>query len=339
MGRKLFLAFLFVFLFQLNRSEAKVLVIGTSDQHSFYQRLPLFIRNLAKVRRDFLNQNPFGKVILAINGDFNGRSSYALDRGTLGYDVVKFLARDYEVIMNLGNHEAFDWSSKFGNRLFVRQARELTGAISTDERQFRFTTANLQLTDLGKEFFEPYHDVKDGDRRIRFVGLVLNRFFEVSRYQAEGAYQLFEGMTPMEEEARTQLLAAAKDGVDNVVFLCHENFGHVKQLVRDLDLWRNNRKLKLPKVSVAFAGHDHHIDSLKLRGSLAIDAGLHYDFSTVVLDDQGQVEDFQIYDESAQKALKEPIRMTNAEVRAYVLASETVARIKNSGCALNVAYH
>ena len=84
------LFFKLCFLFFSYSAKADLLIIQSSDQHSSYKKLPLFLASIEVISRDFKQKYPKGEIVLLINGDFSSKDNHwtTKDRGTLGYEML-----------------------------------------------------------------------------------------------------------------------------------------------------------------------------------------------------------------------------------------------------------
>src|SRR5262249_16454283 len=145
------------------------------------------------------------------------------DFGLFVHQTLIDLSHDYGIAFGIGNHEEFDWGIN-GNWLFALHHQALVDEISAIQgTPFKALVANLHRTELGDKLLANSRDFSVGGKKLRFVGLMLDNFFSLSKYDRVKAPQLFTGQANMRKAAEDELAQAAKDGVDQLIFLCHAN--------------------------------------------------------------------------------------------------------------------
>ncbi len=301
---------------------SKILILESSDQHSYYLQIPDFIRTTSALRKNFLAQNPDGEVVLLINGDFAGKSAWSFrDHGELGFDVLEQLQNQYKTVVVLGNHDGFDYRGEQGIKLFYDQNKRL--------KEAKVTTANLDLTSLGEDLFQPYTDIqlKNGET-YRIVGLVFDDFYIKSSYDRKSPTQLFNDVIPMLDSAKEQILQAHRDGIHQVIFSVHDGHSQVQDMILELKKWMKSQpELAHIKIPAAFAGHNHKVFYGNVQGTQIINAGSNYEFSATVIDEEG-IQSYQHYDHERQTDFRNNYSLTSYEARAIELTQARIEEIK-----------
>ncbi len=274
------------------RSEAHLLILESSDQHSSYDQIARFVREIYQQRRQFLEKHPKDKVVLVINGDFSGLSEFAIDDGNFNYEMLTRLAHDFELVVNIGNHEGFDWDGADGNRLFLAQNSKLVREISrVQEKPFFLTNANLPPGPEGTGLVRPFRDIPLAEgKSVRFVGLVLRDFFKRSNYGVGKTPRIFSGkvLDPV-ETSLAQLRNAQKDGVATVVLTAHDGYTNLSLDLEEIKKRIARESVPLSLLPVAFAAHDHLRYQGKVGDTVLLDAGHGYSFHSVILNNEGEV--------------------------------------------------
>jgi 2',3'-cyclic-nucleotide 2'-phosphodiesterase (5'-nucleotidase family) len=278
---------------------ADILIFQSSDNHSEYGEIPNYVKSTSALARQFQAANPGAPVLHLVNGDLAGPSQWTnFEKGALNYYVLAQLGRHYPVVLNLGNHEAFDFIGETGNSLFRQQLlryKKRTGGVVRN--------ANVEPGAAGSDLFEPFEDlVSPSGKKIRVVGLVLDQLFSYSTYSTTAPTQIINRVIPMLEEAKAQLRRAAVDGVPTVIFQCHEAFLITQEMLQRLLEWKATQpELAGVDVPTVFAAHDHEVHNGKVGETMLIDSGSIYEYTQVVLDDDGRVKSFEHMSRARQK--------------------------------------
>lgn len=314
-------------------ARAHALIIHFSDVHSAYDRFPDFIRAITVLRADYLRRVPDGRTILLINGDFSGASSFSRDRGNLGYAVLGELASDWEIVMNLGNHEAFDWPGVEGQELFLAQLRGLQARYERVRGQsFAITTANIVPTEISQNLFRTHHDISlSSGVQLRFIGITLRRFYAASGYDTSVSPQTVAQVLPSEETLQSALQRSIDEGVKHHIVMVHEGSRRVANIASSIVDWRDagalNREsrgeLQLP---LFFAAHDHVPAARMIGSSRVLDSGFGLQFHSLELDAQAEVVGSPVFYPPHLQASLKP-RFNRLATPAARKALELVERI------------
>lgn len=284
-----------LFIFESRPTLAALLILQSSDHHGEYTRIEAYLRKSLMLRENFLRAHPNGKVVHILNGDIVGHNLWTRDdQGYLGYEMMAAISkidpegRD-EVIATLGNHDFFDWLGARGNGLFLEQTRELRASFRPGV-SFRWNVANLRPTALSAEFPTSYQDVVAPGGTIRFVGVVLDEFFEASRYAQFAEPQLFESVQSSLSAIQREVRRAAADGVSKVVVVAHNSFRRIPPLREALEEWMKSAGLPIEvEIPLYIAGHDHQHHIRRRDSAWLVDSGRSYDFTAIELDDNLKV--------------------------------------------------
>lgn len=302
-------------------------IIQTSDSHSAFDRMALFIKAVSALRVEIMSRDPDAQIILKFNGDFGGASEFTtLDKGDAGYDAVAALSADYGIVVVMGNHEGFDEKGAAGNELFLRQNKSLVDRISRVQgKPFRVLAANVVPQSLGKDLFAPYADFKTKEGvPFRVVGMVLEPFFTASTYDRFSYPQLIKSISPVHETLYQQMEQARRDGVHTVIPMIHDGVGVPARLLENLSPeWLAQNQLNIP---LMFAGHDHRVVREKIRNTWLVDSGSGFSFTLTVLDKSLKVVgEPKYFGERAQRDLAvRPSHFTLGEARALVAIEESM---------------
>lgn len=275
-----------------------------SDLHAAYDRIPAFLHSASAVRKRFLERYPEGKVILVINGDFADSSEWGIhDRGQLELEVIKKLATGYELVAVLGNHGGFDHLPN-GHQRFLAQLQDFG---------IKMTAANLEPTELGAPYFQPYQDIETSDGyTLRFIGLTLRRFFNKSSYDPKDPLQILRDVDKLLPAAQAQLESLKGKKHTRPILVAHTRIENLEKLVGSLD--------GSPEPLFAVAGHDHRYAVRWVRNIPIFDSRTEYDFHAIELDSEGHLASLLFFDHK----LQESIRRSNfplLDLEAEILAS------------------
>lgn len=281
----------------IHPTQAQVLIIQSSDQHSSYKGIEKFLRSFSALRQNFLHEHPRGKVVVVLNGDLIGLSSFSEDHGELLLEMIVALSKleHVEVIYTPGNHEEFDWQGGSANKLHLEHAQYLAQNIKGG---FHKTVANIVPTRAYAPYIKPYHDVRTGNGKVlRVVGLVLNDFFQRSYYDRLAQPQLIADVRDSYEVAQEEIRRARRDGVRSVIFAHHEGFEPVMRLHKELSQWQSpSRRLREVKIPMVFAAHDHHRREQHFKSFWLVDSGSFFDFSVTYLDKDLHARSVRMFD-------------------------------------------
>lgn len=322
------LRFLFVLaLFLAQVASANIRIYRSSDIHSDYDKTEGYVKTTAALTQEFLAQDPKGTVVHLVNGDIAGMGDWTYhDRGGTTYKIFGDLAKDHRLIVNLGNHEAFDYRGQAGNDLFKKQVRDLIRIAKKTEKNanFKITTANLDLTWIGKRLFKPYEDLTSNTgAKLRVVGLVLDDFYKYSAYDPNAKYQAFRNVTSMLDVAKEQILQSRADGIDAVILMFHEEYQLVTQLTAQILEWKKSQPdLANLKIPVVVAAHDHLMKIVPVGETTVIDSGSNFQFSMIDLDDNLNLKEVRQFDTKDQAAFMNFSVLTKNEKKAIERAKK-----------------
>jgi len=299
---------------------SETLIIQSSDQHSQYKRMPVFLASLEVLTRRFKQEHPNGSVILVINGDFSSfdKDTKFKDQGNFGYLILSRLSEKYEIIYTFGNHDGFD---SFDPNLFVNQMYHLK------EHNVHLVVANTTFVHPYDELFSPYIDITlSRDHKMRFIGYTLystRKRKKLSKTKGILWSQVIKEFTRIEP---TTLLEQAnqEEGVSSVALTIHWGMTKTKELLNKL-----NSELT-EKLRVVFAADDHKKETWIQNGVSVIDSNAYFDFSQVLLDDSGKVLTIDFFDEHSQKTLAPEVQKESLEAHLIVLTQEFLSQAKQS---------
>lgn len=316
-------------------TRAQIQVIQASDLHSQYNHTLNFIASVAKLQADFKAKYPDGVSILLFNGDVSGPSEWTdIDQGMAFFKMAAHLSNQFDgFAFTLGNHDGWSLggpSIERGNTIFYRQA--LAGLKLF--RQFskhsgRYTTANIEVNRGFEYMFQPSIDVDiSASRKIRVVGLIGETVLTQSNYDPEVSPNPISKVRSPLEIAKNQIELAASAGVTDLYFMEHEGYEVIEKDLPALMKWKGNhpdskvRKLNMP---VYFSAHTHLRVNKRVAGVDLIESGSRYQFSEVLLDEDGAVQKTQHFDWDAQRELARSVVLEGPAKDAY-LAVEPVIR-------------
>jgi len=128
--------------------------------------------------------------------------------------------------------------------------------------------------------------------------------------------------------AKAQLALAALDGVDTVIFQCHERFSTVKPFTRELLAWKaRHPKLQALNLPVVFASHDHLVYNQKVGDTRVIDSGTNYAFTALELSETGSVENMRYLSPKQQKQFAGYDELQVQERKIVTRAEKIIARV------------
>jgi hypothetical protein len=312
----------------------------SSDIHASYETAEGYVVSTAVETARLKASHPHAQVFHLVNGDIAGMGDWTYqDQGGTIYKIFSDLAEEASLLVNLGNHEAFDFRGQLGMDLFLKQNRDFIRAIRKTplNKDFKLTTANIVPTKLGRAFFQPRTDhVSAAGKRLRFVGLVLDDFYGYSTFDQTAKRKPFSALVPILEQAKHELLLARDHGVDAVVFMVHEEHRTVEQWLKALLAWKDTvagmGRVHLP---VAFSAHDHQFAQSKIGQTLLLDGGSNFDYVRVDLDENLKLLEFQNMPRSAQaETLKRQENLdtllSSAQKRAITRAKTEIALLNSS---------
>lgn len=290
-----------------------VQIIQASDLHSQYNHTLPFLRAVDQLRAEFRARHPDGISILLLNGDVSGPSEWTeLDRGETFYRMMSHFSNLFEgFAFTMGNHDGWSFthdSPLEGNRLFAHQAEMALRHFAGNSRHSgQHTTANLILNPDGEKFFRPFVDVAlPRGERIRIVGLVGDDILSHSSYDPNTHPNPIRSLRSGFETAKEEILRAAENGIERLVFMAHEGSRNLETWIPQLRQWQRNhadarvRALRLP---VFFAAHTHLVVSKDVAGVPLFESGSRYQFAEVILSEDGSLQSHRFFDYAEQKDL------------------------------------
>ena len=285
-------------------AHGETLIIQSSDQHSSYHRLPQFLKSIGILSERFKSQYPEGQLVLVINGDFSSYDSYWTkeDQGNFGYEILSQLASKYLVFYTFGNHDSFDWEN---SQLFLDQMKLLKQA------GVHLIVANAFFHPEYQNLFTPFVDVPLSQNEvIRFTGFTLP-YSKKSRFtNSESEPVVITDNLHIEERSLKIIEKADKNPrVNSLVLSMHVGSKKMKNIVSNLEP-EDKEKLR-----IVFTAHDHRRLLDKSGPTHIINSGSHFDFSMVILDDQGQVVSTEFFDQSSQEEISGQIQKTSLEAQ------------------------
>lgn len=270
---------------------AEVLIIESSDQHSAYEKLPAFLDQLHAVVADFKGKHPTGKVVLLINGDFSGASIWSVaDRGWLGYQVLKQLNQDMQVVFVPGNHDGLDWGKGGrGNDLLLKQMKFLREAgipvLGTN------IVPGAGAQGLFSNHFDLLSSTQRGEQKIRIAGFTLESLKQQSGYDPSAKTQPIESLSDSVNGVLKLIQQARKDHVSKVVLAFHESTAGVQEILKRVIASDPTAK---GFVSATFAAHDH-IPWVGVSSEVPLfNGGGDFDYAQVQLSDEGRIRDSKL---------------------------------------------
>ncbi len=266
-----------------------------------------FVASVEVLSREFKSSYPNGKVLILINGDYSSKSIWTEgDKGQLGYEVLSQLAQKYEVVFVFGNHEAFDWKD---TNLFINQMSLLK------EAGVHLLAANANFVHKFKNLFAKFVDIPLGEKSVRFAGFTLSNFPQKSGWNKYLKPKVFTSFYPIEERLYSVIKETHKNSlISSLVLAFHEGSSAVSNHFKKLD-----RKLRCcsedmtHKISAIFLGHHHAVKNIEFRNSRMISSGDFFNFTSVLLDDEGQIIDSTFYDQEKRRYLLSKIDETSLE--------------------------
>lgn len=272
-----------------------LLILQSSDHHGEYTRIEAYLRKSLMLRENFLKKHPNGQIVHVFNGDIVGHNLWTRDdHGYLGYEMMAALSqidsqgRDH-IVATLGNHDFFDWLGARGNKQFIDQTRELRSDFRPGHT-FRWNVANLRPTPAAADFITSHQDVVTPQGSLRFVGVVLDEFFEASRYAQFAEPRLFESVQLSLSSIQHEIRRAAADGVAKLVVVAHNSFRKIPPLREAIDEWKKSAGLKIDvEIPLYIAAHDHQHHNRRRGEAWFVDSGRSYDFTAIEMDDQFNV--------------------------------------------------
>ncbi len=318
------------------------------DQHSSYQAIPDWLYTLSVTWKQFKQEHPKGVFLLVIPGDFTGANSGTTvfppgtplksDHGRLGYDVLAHLGNMLDIVLVPGNHDQFDWEDN-GADLFIEHHSELAHVINENREsphrlgQFTTLAANIVPGQDGKGLFAPFSDFQLGEKRVRFVGGVLDVFYDKSNCKRNGT--LIQDVRSMADVAIEQLDQAVKSGVTDLIFVVHEAIEGetgLKAVAKSLKEYmrKNPKGLDYSKVRLPlFVGaHDHQQKTVYEDGIHFIQSGSNFSSTFVVLNGRLGIERIAPYSLLDQQKIASSARGNSSfQFPAFFgLAEESVRR-------------
>lgn len=305
------------------------LIISFSDTHSDYPRLRLFLKAVEALATEFRKKNPSGEVVFVGNGDLFGVSEWTYEWGWLGVHALARLTQLGKVVINIGNHEGFDFGASLnGNRIVLNQVRYLhskgvhvLGANQVFSREF----AGLVWGHIEDVQDSPrgHVDFAAGDgpnrRTVRFLGLGLEEFESASSWDSspQAKPRVFLKFLDAADILRQSLSQAKEEGVNSVIPFYHNDAEVAEESLIPVALPR--QKGLRATVPLIIAGHDHLTvveghsspnasSARKIRPeAYLVDSGSAFTFisTTLKAGPQGVVQPKRpvIWNEARQKAL------------------------------------
>lgn len=329
--KKHHLVILIFFYLTFRPSFAELLIIQSSDNHSKYKRIDSFIKSTHKLIEDFKAKYPNGEVVFNFNGDYSGASSFSNfkgDKGKLGLELMGALAKEHTVLFTFGNHEAFDWLvDGIADDLFYEHLKYL------DEKGVISLGSNTKLKERSQKYFKDKYDHYIGqNHKVRFLGLQLETFYEkVPNHNGNEVGEVLE-VDGYEATLKREIVKAKEAGVQSLVASYHDTFGKVVKVTKKInDLLPSS--LKIP---VSFAAHDHVVDKTVIgEATNIIDSGSNFDFSAVVLNNDGVFVSHEFFDKEKQLDISSEVsdfpdylRKVGRKISKHV---EDVRKLKSTG--------
>ncbi len=298
---------------------APLLIIAASDQHSQYENIENFLYSSRSLVDDFLKKNASGKVLYIVNGDFGGHSLWAQeDLGSLGYEMLKVLSKDFTVLVGAGNHDGFDFKKKNGNKVFYDQNLDLIATLSENSgHPVYLVGSNFNLMPHGQELFRPYQDIHWGaHQKIRFIGGMFEGFFGKSNYIQTDPFQIFGDQLNLQSYLRDQIQQAANDHMSDVVLLVHDGYESLRNQVTQLQDWMATQSTIVNTIHIrlTLAADDHKIYQGQIGESWLIDSGSNYQYTAVYLNERNELDHYQFMDFSDQANLARTVRSSSTVV-------------------------
>jgi len=285
-------------------AHSEILIIQSSDQHSSYSRWPHFLASVEILSRKFKNKYPEGQVIIVINGDLSsqikfwskeekqkflnnkGRNLLAeKDKGTLSYELLADLARKHTVLYTFGNHDAFDWQD---SQLFLDQMNILK------ESGVHILAANVKFASNYQHLFQPFIDIQTShNKTIRFMGFTLPNNSKnnwAADHNAIGPSVILNILNS-NQLLKTIRAASKSPKVHSLVLSFHMGFNSLQKI------FSNAPPRDIKNIKLIISGHDHIpvAQKMKLKQSLLIGAGAYFNFSTILLDYNGNVKKTEFF--------------------------------------------
>jgi hypothetical protein len=296
----------------------RTLVFTLSDQHSYYQYLENFIRSKRVLEQQFLKENPDGKVIVDITGDFSGVNEWTAREkglvGQLGYDALALLSSGGETYnIGFGNHEGLDRGGEKGNQLFLQQSEQLLKTLSQNAGEPVYLIgSNFELSPAAAKLIRPYRDViaPTGERQ-RYIGGLFDNFYAKT---SKAAIKIFGPQIPLLDQMKTQIELAARDGIKTVYFMMHEDHVQLAKRLEELFLWMASRpEFAQIQIPVVYAAHSHKIAKIKVGDTWIINSGSHWQYTAVTLDENGRLVESQFMNFADQERVGQTAELSAIE--------------------------
>ncbi len=272
-----------------------------------------------------LHRAKYGNTAQALVINVGDSMGYHIEsERTEGYYDLEFMKVVYElgaeVVYVLGNHEFDYYSNQTDSSVSQKRerAQRIIGRLTRFSKKMSklqgsdwyFLGANLTLGEDGKRanFVRSYQDLTIDGKKTRIVGLVTEDFISKSNIesnQKNHPVRLFESVVPLVRSAKSQLLKAARNGVEQVILAIHESTTVNKELLeKELVPWiksrpefQNNRGI----LKGVTGGHSHevHILSIPQPGSAPVtlwEAGSQYEVMSGIWEENGTISTLEHWD-------------------------------------------
>ena len=298
-------------------SYGQVLVIQSSDHHSSYGRMSDFLASLEVLSRKFKKDHPKGKIVLFINGDFSSSNEVSNnDQANFDYDILSQLAEKYIIFYVFGNHDSFDWRD--AHQLFISQMKKLKQA------GVHLLATNVSFYSEHQDLFEPFFDISlEKNKKIRFAGFALPKTQQYRFFREQGSDQRIIRKIEDIPDAIDSLAKEVNQQEDiiSLVVGMHLGFRRVKKIVSKLD--GEIRK----KIKVIFAAHDHAQKIFKIDNTQIIDSKDRFNFSKVVLNENGELVFKKFFDEQSQREIMVKMDRSSLEAQLIIQVNNHIKKI------------
>lgn len=302
-----------LFILWSSYARAQVQIIQASDLHSQYNHLFDFIKTVSHLQIEFKKQHPNGVSVFLLNGDVAGPSEWTnFDKGMSFFEMAARLSNQFDgFAYTLGNHDGWSFggpSDKVANETFFSQTIQAIELFKKHSKHSgKYTTANVEANSQFDGILQPSIDVPlAAGRRLRVVGLIGKDILTQSNYNPKVTPNPIAAVMDPFAEAQSQIEKAANEGITDMYLMAHEGHQVLEKSIPALMEWKAQhqsasvRQMKLP---VFFAAHTHLETSKKVAGLSLIESGSRYQFSEVILNDQGEITKEHLYGWSEQKQL------------------------------------
>lgn len=299
-----------IFILWTTTAHAQIQIIQASDLHSQYNHIFDFIKAVSHLQLEFEKQNPNGTSILLFNGDVAGPSEWTnFDKGMSFFEMAARLSNQFDgFAFTLGNHDGWSFggpSDKVANTTFYTQAMNAVELFRQHSKHSgRYTTANVVENQKYKGILQPWVDVNlPAGRKLRVVGLIGHDILSQSNYNPNVTPNPIESVTDPFVEARRQIEKAARAGITDLYLMAHEGHQVLEKSIPQLMEWKNSHsdsRIRDMKIPLFFAAHTHLEASKKIAGLSLIESGSRYQFSEIVLNEQGEITKNHFYNWTEQ---------------------------------------